>query len=98
MRPDAFTLGNPSSYDAALLGPEPPRKLGRFREENGDVYEGGCVFRTREDAESYLSRHPECAYRVYGLVLPSGWDEDVHLLPGEEFFRLLNDAPIVAVD
>jgi hypothetical protein len=96
---NAFTLGHTESYNESLSKPEPVTKLGRYQEENGDVYEGGIVFRTKEDAESYLKEHPELPWSVYGLVLPNGWEQDVRQpLPGENFQRLLNNARIVRLD
>lgn len=95
MTPTAYTLGAKTSYDEALRTEPVVTKLG-MRFEDNQSYEGGIVFQTREEAAEYLSRHPEWPYDIYGLVLPTGWDEDVRpILPGEDHRRLKNDASIV---
>lgn len=99
MIPNAYTLGNKKSYDEALRTDPQVKKLGQILED-GAPYEGGIVFRNQEEAAEYLSHHPEWPYEVYGLILPTGWDEDVRptLLPGEDHHRLKNDALILILD
>lgn len=98
MKPTAFTIGNAQSYDAALRQPQPLHKLGRYEREGEGVYEGGAVFRTEADALAYLSKHPELPYKVYGLVLPTSWAEDVRECPGADFHHLLHDAQILSLE
>ncbi len=100
MTPTAYTMGNKKSYDEALQTEPEVKKTGQQIEADGQPYEGGIVFRTREAATEYLSRHPEWPYGIYGLVLPTGWDEDVRpmILPGEDHHRLKNSAIIIALD
>jgi len=89
----AFTLGNPNSYEVAIDKHPDITKLGR----TGD-YDGGCVFRTAKDAaDSSLAE--KYGYRVYGLILPNGWNQDVDISKEaeERFCRLINDARIVRI-
>lgn len=75
-------------------------KLGRH-----EGYEGGMVFRTSTDAAQYLREHPvlyfgtprsAADFSIYGLILPTGWDEDVSKgVDPEGFYRLLHDAQVV---
>jgi hypothetical protein len=98
MRPNAFTVGEPNSYEAALRQPRPLYKTGRHEKE-GQAYEGGIVFPTYDAATEWLTKHPERPYKVFGLVLPKGWSQDVRdILPGEDHHRLLNDARIVHLE
>lgn len=96
MKPNAFTVGHADSYDTFFReDPGPHLKLGPFTNE-GEEYQGGIVFRTRSDAEHYLKCHTSLPWKVYGLILPNGWEQDVQdKLPGEDFHRLLCDAPLV---
>jgi hypothetical protein len=93
--PDAYTLGNADNYDRALSEEGPVMKLGKQED-----YAGGIVFPTKADADAYLARHPELPYKVYGLFLPNRWKTDVQgeMLPGEDFYRLLNDAEVVQLE
>jgi len=96
-KPTAFTIGNANSYDAALRQPQPLFKTGRCEREGG-VYEGGAVFRSESEALAYLEKHPDLPYKVYGLVLPTSWSEDVQERPGEDYHLLLHDAEVLSLE
>ena len=55
----AYTIGNRKGYDRDLLSPDvvagerAVRKMGRSEEE-GDPYEGGWIWRTREEAQAFI--------------------------------------------
>ena len=95
MTPTAFTIGNHHSYDSALRRGDSPRKLGVRKD-----YEGGWVWRTEAEAQAFIdSTELSFPAKVYGLLLPSGWSEDVSVKPGEDgVHRLLNDAQLVSLE
>ena|ERR1043165_8021410 len=100
MKPNAFTIGVKKAYDQALQNGAV--KVGRH-----EGYEGGCVWRTRDEAESYLERRggyiqfnedrPSVLCAVYGLILQNGWEQDVDSTHYERdgYHLLLNDAQLV---
>ena len=94
MKPNAFTLGNPATYEVAIDKDPDLKKLGK-----NEDYDGGCVFRTKEDAAN-SSLAKEYGYHVYGLILPNGWNQDVDSSKEAEegFSRLVNDARIVRIN
>lgn len=69
--PNAYTIGDMDSYEAALDTSESVWKLGRTED-----YGGGWVWRTAPEAQAFISTVTFPA-RVYGLILPTGWDSDV---------------------
>jgi hypothetical protein len=107
MNPTAYTVGATKSYDQSLAE-EPPEKcckLGRHLEWDRP-YEGGWIFRTREEAQAFLDSGrisevsdltPPERFSVYGILLPNGWDTDVspEQHPSDGVHRLLVDAPFV---
>jgi hypothetical protein len=99
--PDAFTVGNAKNYDQALREDPLVEKTG-VRVDTDPPYSGGWVWRTREEAETYIREHRvELKFRpkVYGLILPVGWDLDVSRQPAPDgVHRLLHDARIVSLD
>lgn len=62
----AYTIGKTDLYSQYIASQGRPVKLGRTRS-----YAGGAVFRTRADADAYVTRHP--GYSVYGVILPDVW-------------------------
>jgi hypothetical protein len=96
----AFTV---ESYDKGLSESNPIHKIGRNNNygtigvEEG--YEGGAVFRTREEAQAFIDKN-KYSYSVYGLILPNKWEIDVDTSKHEEegFNRLINDAMVVGLE
>jgi len=88
----AYTIGNRVSYD---------RDMGPYMKKTGrrPDYKGGWVFRTAQEAQAYIDQHGHEWHfegKVYGLILPTGWEEDVSTEPAEDgVHRLLHDARIV---
>lgn len=93
---EAFTLGNPDSYEKALdekkAKGEPLFKIGRTND-----YLGGIVFKTQEEAVKYAKDHGY-SYIPYKLTLPNGWEQDVDdSLEKADYFCLLTDAEITRI-
>jgi len=68
-----FTIGYREHYDKYFRDSIPedkvPVKLGR-----GGGYQGGCVWRTSEEAQKYLDDRNMHDYSVYGVE--ADWDKD----------------------
>ena len=93
----AYTIGAEKSYDLALTNPsEPATKLGQRLEED-PPYGGGWVWRTAEEAHSFIQDRPLCFVpAVYELLLPTSWEADVSQDVDEAgVHRLLHDALIM---
>lgn len=84
LKPDAYTIGNKSSYDKTLEETG-VRKIGRRHPSTDfpDGYEGGWVWKTPEDARIWLqgkdsedSEDSERPYRRYGDSMISFDDRD----------------------
>lgn len=90
----AFTIGNRVSYDRDLAQ-RVVHKIGKR-----DDYDGGWVWRTREEAEEFIRRVPQpFDAKVYALLLPRGWKEDVSAEPAADgVHRLLQNARIVQLE
>lgn len=96
-RINAYTLGDTVAYNTMFAQSEGKSctKCGPHVEESGEVYEGGCVFRTVEDADRWRVANDKSHWSVFGLVLPNGWDLDVRpYLAGEDFQRLNRDVEV----
>jgi len=86
----AYTVGLASSYEAAIdelaAKGEKVQKMGRLPASEGpdsEAYEGGWIWRTREEAQSKLDE-PEAQkflqgreFRVYGVLMAGTWETDV---------------------
>lgn len=98
-QPNAYIVGEAHSHDAALRQAQPLIKKGRYQNEL-KTFEGTIVFRNLQEAECYIEGlSPELSYKVYGLVLPTGWEEDVQdKRPNEPFHRLRNDALVISLE
>lgn len=91
-----YTVGHKESYELGMLElGERFRKLGAC-EINGEPYEGGIAFLTKEEAFDYLKEHSLVDYDVYGLE--ANWETDTKQLPNETFHRLINSSRIVHAD
>lgn len=103
----AYTIGNRKSYDPDLVsdrhvsGEKPVRKIGCHPEWE-EPYDGGWVWRTREDAEAFIDTGPFADSwpfdpKVYGLVLPTSWEADASPEPDptDGAHRLLTDSILV---
>jgi len=91
--PEAYTIGNHLNYDPLFTGDTHPSKVGRTED-----YGGGWVWHSREAAQTFIdSTDPPFPAKVYGLLLPQGWDYDVSPEPDPDdgVHRLLTDAPLV---
>jgi len=66
-----FTVGKISVYEPYIRDDENPRKLGR----DDTDYIGGSVWKSFEEAHSYLEKSELIGiYRVYGVL--ADWDKD----------------------
>lgn len=100
-----YTLGHKVSYDAGLeemkARGRPLLKVGRGMHK-GVPYEGGSVWRTREDAEAYMQERAEGGnplegFAVYGLE--ADWRKDTVKAPGDVGWRSLKrDAAVIALE
>jgi hypothetical protein len=100
MIPNAWTVGHTENYNNAISqNEEPIQKLGRNDPSLKNPYDGGCVFRTPEDAQRYIKLNKLLSYSVYGLFLLNGWDNDVDddREQMEGFCRLINTSPITGI-
>lgn len=90
--PSAYTIGR--GYDAYFETQEAPKKSGHHED-----YDGGWVWRTREEAQAFIDSKKEGvddSYKVYGLSLPNGWATDVSPEPAADGIRrLLTDSPLL---
>ena len=73
------------------------QKIGRHPE--WDIpYEGGWIWKTRQGAEAFITKHPDLDFpaKVYGVRLARGWDVDVSRdpHPDDEVHRLLVDSEL----
>jgi GNAT superfamily N-acetyltransferase len=99
----AYTIGAERSYDEDLATEDPAQntKMGQ-REDDDGFYEGGWVWRTAEEAGTFIEQHKDdllsnTKYAVYKLALPNDWNTDVNPEKGPDGVHLLiNDALIVA--
>ena len=93
-----FTVGRRSIYDQGLEHGPDFKKLGRCELQYG--YEGGSVWRTKQEAESYLEREMDRGrlfdYGVYGVL--ADWDTETMQLGDEPFRRLLETRQIVRAE
>ena len=86
----AYTVGLASSYEALIdelaAKGEKVQKMGRLPADqgpDGEAYEGGWIWRTREEAQAKLDE-PEAEkytlgreFRVYGVLMAGTWETDV---------------------
>jgi len=101
----AYTLGNTSSYDRAILNGEPIcKKIGWRAVGSTDCpegYLGGWVWHTPEAALAFKNEHGYDHYSVYVLGLDptfgTGWHSNVDADPDPEdgVHRLIHDAAII---
>lgn len=92
--PNAYTVGSTESYEEAFRTQERVLKVGPCVNADVGRYDGGCAFRTREEAQAYVDSSGK-PYSVYGLLLPVGWDFDVSKEPIDGFHRILRDVEVV---
>jgi hypothetical protein len=92
MKPTAYTIGNRIGYDRDLASLPVVTKIGRDED-----YPGGWVWRTAAEAQQFIDATDlSFPAKVYGLVLPNGWEQDVSAEPGDDgVHNLLNDARII---
>ena len=102
MQHNAFTVGLKASYDWSLEHEPVVRKMGREPD-----YDGGWVWRTREEVESFLGPGHKYDFGrgpvvcgIYGLILENGWELDVSAEPHPEdgVHRLINTSQIVRLE
>ena len=91
-----YTIGHQENYERAFQkhGEGQVVKAGRYAKPDGTVYPGGCVWRTREEAQEYLKKYPTLSWKVYGVV--ADWELDTAPNEsGQPWHDLLRDARIV---
>lgn len=87
-----YTVGHTKQYEQRLTEPEPAMKLGR-QIIDGEMYDGGSVWPTREAAQAWLDTTDK-PWSVYGV--DADWDTDTEpSLAGAEWHDLLRDARLV---
>lgn len=92
-----YTLGVKEVYDRYISEDPMPMKLGRRDDWNGKPYHGGSVWKTFEDAKTYLANTCESEkFNVYGVMA----DLDSETVPNESgrWNDLLVDAVLVKLD
>lgn len=82
-----YTIGHTESYERYFAEQKQPVKVGRT-----DDYPGGCVWRTRHEAEEYC---PD-GYSVYGVE--ADWEEGTEPNEIEPWRDLLRDAPLIQLE
>jgi hypothetical protein len=88
-----YTVGHTELYERRLTDPDPATKLGR-QTLDGEPYNGGSVWRTREEAQAWLDANPDRPWSVYGVE--ADWDTDTEpSLVGEPWHDLLHDSRLV---
>lgn len=50
-------MGNKNSYDVALKKYPDVKKLGRYNDDAGEYYAGGCCWPTYDEAKAYIKNH-----------------------------------------
>lgn len=103
-----YTIGNTESYNKALNEhPHDAFKMGKRHD-----YDGGCVWKTIEEAKEYLAskaflelkwpdgkpRDPK-NFSVYAVTLENGWDVDVEYKGKDaDFDCLKKDSQFYAIE
>lgn len=92
-----YTIGHAESYEKGLNDQKHLMKKGRDAS-----YQGGIVFETREDAETYLERsgRGKVGYKAYGLItnMTNTAEYEFPDLHGVPARALLRDAQVVRLD
>jgi hypothetical protein len=91
-----YTVGHTEGYAARFsdTADGPPTKLGRRADLNGEPYDGGSVWPTREAAQAWLDANPDKPWSVYGVI--ADWDTDTEpSRVGQEWHDLLVDSLLV---
>lgn len=90
-----YTIGHAETYNKLIeegkKEHKPPKKKGRTKS-----YNGGSVWKKREDAEKYLQDKGMTGYSVYGVL--ACWRKDTAPHPGQPFNDLLTDSIIVELE
>jgi hypothetical protein len=85
-----YTVGQTDIYEEVWSRGVNPGKKGKSED-----CIGGSVWKTREEAQAYLDKHPNLEYSIYGV--DADWDKDTE--PSErEWHNLLIDSPLVRLD
>lgn len=83
-----YTVGLVTEYEPRLSAGNATKK-GRT-----DSYDGGMVWRTAGEAQTYLLINDTTGARaVYGVE--ADWEDDTVQNPGEPYRRLTRDAPLI---
>jgi hypothetical protein len=89
-----YTVGSKRAYFRSLLKNGKVMKTGRKR-----GYAGGCVFRTREDAQRHIDELELQGYKgfmVFGLL--ADWDTDTQTSTQHWWRDLLKDAEVIVLE
>ena len=85
-----YTVGHRESYEQYFREQECPQKLGCCQ-WNGESYEGGTVWETREEAIKHLTP----GFAVYGVM--ADWEKETYNAPSG-YRALLVTAPLVRLE
>ena len=91
-----YTIGHQENYERAFQrhGEGKVVKAGRYTKPDGTVYPGGCVWKTREEAQNYLTKFPNLSWKIYGVL--ADWETDTAPNEaGQPWHDLLRDARVV---
>jgi hypothetical protein len=89
-----YTVGSKKAYFRSLLKNGKVIKSGRKR-----GYAGGCVFRSREDAQRHVDELEIQGYKdymVFGLL--ADWGKDTQPSPQHWWHDLLRDAEVIVLE
>ena len=88
-----YCFGLRARYEPKLESGQPFFKIGRGLHDFS-FHDGGAVFRTEDDAMTFmLANKIEGGRSVYGVL--ADWDADTIQLPNEPYRRLVKSSPIV---
>ena len=92
--PMIYCIGKAENYDLYIA------KYGNaaMKQGRGIDYEGGSVWKTREEAEMHIKRFGKklSGYKVYGVM--ADWQTDTEPSMAGPFHDLIVDAPLVRLD
>lgn len=90
----AYTIGHTKNYQKAFQSSSTVYKTGRQPD-----YEGGWIWKTKEEAQKFLIQSEFNSMSVFGIQLPNDWNQDVSEQPGTDgVHHLLIDALLFQID
>jgi hypothetical protein len=94
-----YTVGNKENYFKAIAVQGTIFKVGKTDDWLGELYVGGCCFKTYEDAQIQAdawTKELNREFAVYGL--DADWDTQTEQNEKESYHSLLIDAPIIVLE